>query len=197
VKVKAIISSFVVTTQMFAPHAFAACALTAEASHTIVRGRFVRCEDASFYLEASGAYQRYERDFEAAVARVSPENRDTFLERLGVTAEFPYDASLDGRVVVVAADWHALIVPWAQGASEAVDFKEAPREIRETIRYWWRGPIETCEAIAEWSSIDLWVYPECCDTPEFGAPVCLINMSYAEPAPDAMSDAISQMVGSP
>jgi hypothetical protein len=197
VKATAFISSAAAAAQLFASNALAQCEMSPAASHTIVRGRFVRCEDASFYLEAAGAYQRYERDFAAALARAGPQNRESLLERLGVTAEFPYDASLEGRVAVVAVDWHASIAPWARGTSQAVEFKEAPREIRETIRYWWRGPIETCEELAEWLSIDLWVYQECCDTFEFGAPVCQIRMSYAEPAPDAMKDALTQAVGGP
>lgn len=157
----------------------------------------MRCEDASFYLEAAGAYQRYERDLEAAIARVGPEDRESLLERLGVTPEFPYDATIEGRVVVVAVDWHAPIAPWIRGTSDSVEFREEPREIRETIRYWWRGPIEACEAVAELSSIDLWIYHECCDTPEFSVPVCIIGMSYAEPAVDAMRDAISRILGAP
>ena len=196
-KSKDILSSIALTTNLFASPSFAACVYTPESSHTIVRGRFVRCENASFYLEAAGAYQRYERDLEAAVARVGSQNREAFLERLGVTPDFPYDATFEGRVAVVAVDWLASVVAWLPGTSDAVEFKEEPREVHETIRYWWKGSSEACEAIAEWSSIDLWVYQACCDTPEFGAPVCIIEMSYAEPAPDEMRDAISQLLGAP
>ena len=175
----------------------AACALTPEASDTIVRGRFVRCENASFHLDAAGAYERYAKDLDEAIARVGPQNREALFERLGIamTSDWPYDAFVDNRVAVVAVEWHTSIVPWIPGVSEAVELKAAPREFRETVRYWWNGTTQDCEAIAEWSTVDLWVHAECCDTPSFGAPVCIIRMDYAEPAPDVMSDAISEIVG--
>lgn len=194
-KPQTIVSSIALTAHLFVSPVYAACAYTSESSHTIVRGRFVRCEDASFYLAAAGAYRRYQRDLEAAIAPAGPENREALLERLGISPEFPYDASLEGRVAVVAIDWHAPIVPWAPGTSDIVELKQEPRELNETVRYWWRGSIEACEAIAEWSPIDLWIYPECCDTPGFAAQVCIVTMSYAEPAPDAMSAAIAQILG--
>lgn len=192
-----IISSVALTANFLASPSLAACAYTPESSHTIVRGRLLRCEDASFYLAAAGAYQRYERDLEAALARVGPENGEALLQRLEITPEFPYDSSLEGRVAVVAVDWHARIVPWLRGSSDTLEFKEEPREISEIVRYWWRGAIEACDAVAEFPSIDLWVYPECCDTPEFSAPVCIIGMNYAEPALGEMRDAITQSLGAP
>lgn len=175
----------------------AACELTPEASDTIVRGRFVRCENASFHLDAAGAYERYAKDLDDAISRVGPQNRGALFERLGIpmTSDWPYDAFLDDRVAVVAVEWHTSIVPWIPGVSENVELKAEPREFRETIRYWWRGAAQACEAITEWSTVDLWVHAECCDTPSFGAPVCIVRMDYAEPAPAAMSAAIAAMLG--
>jgi len=188
----AIFSSIALITNFGAVPGYAACAYTPDSAHSIVRGRFLRCEDASFYLESSGAYQRYEQDLEAAVSRVGPENRETLLERLGVTPEFPYDDKLEGRIVVVSINSHALIAPWIPGTTEAVEFKGPAREFYQIVRYWWRGSIEACEAMAELSPVDFWVYSECCDTPTFGAPVCLIGMEYAEPATNAMREGMSQ-----
>jgi hypothetical protein len=98
-------------------------------------------------------------------------------------------------VAVIATELHVPIVPWLRGISESVEFKAQPREFHETIRYWWSGSIEACEAIVPWSYVDLWVHSECCDTPEFEVPVCVVRMHYAEPAPAEMSDAVSEILG--
>ncbi len=140
IRFPAVVSTIAVATHLFSSQVYAACALSPEASHTVVRGRLVRCEDASFYLEASGAYERYERDLEAALVGRGPEYRETLLERLGATPDFPYDETFEGRVAVVAVDWQAPIVPWLGDTSGGIEFKGAPREVRATIRYWWRGP---------------------------------------------------------
>jgi hypothetical protein len=171
---------------------YAACAITPESFETLVRGRFVRCEDARFHLEASGAYRIHQRDLEVRLARVGPQNRETLLERIGDALLTP---DFEARVIVVAVDWHVPIVPWLRGVSETVEFKDEPRELRETVRYWWSGAIEACEGIAEASSIDLWAHSECCDTYEFASPVCIVSMRYAEPAPDVIGDAFSALLG--
>jgi hypothetical protein len=98
----------------------------------------------------------------------------------------------EARVAVIAVESYVPIIPW--GTGDAVEFKDQPREFHETIRYWWSGSIEQCESITEFSSVDLWVHSECCDSPIFGAAVCIIGMNYAEPLPDGMNDAASEIL---
>ena len=187
-KRKALISCAVLTANIVSSPGFASCALTPESADTIVRGRFVRCEDARSYLEAGGAYRTYERDLERELERRSPESAARLLELLEDSLMSP---AFEARVAVIAVESYVQIVPW--GAASAVEPKDRPHELRETIRYWWTGSIEQCESIAEYSPVDLWVHSECCDVPTFSAPVCIIGMNYAEPLPDAMNDAVSEV----
>jgi hypothetical protein len=189
---RVLVSGIALSAHLAAPPASSLCVITPDSADFIVRGRFVRCEDARFHLEASGAYGQYARDIEAALARVKPENRETLLDRLG---EGPWTPEYQARVAVIAIEWLVPIVPWLRGTSEPVEFKEQPRKFHETIRYWWNGSIDACEAVVPWSYVDLWVHSECCDTPEFGAPVCIVSMNYAEPAPAEMSDVVSEILG--
>jgi hypothetical protein len=188
----AVVSSATLAANLAIAPAFAACAVTPESYDTLVRGRFVRCENARFHLEASGAYRRHERDLEAALARIAPENRERFLERIGggvLTTEY------EARVAVVDVQWHVPIVPWLPGNSTTVEFKDVPRELGQTIRFWWSASIDACEDMAAWSFVDLWVHSPCCDTFEFQAPVCIVRMSFAEPVSDEMSAALSKALG--
>ncbi len=188
---KVIVSSMAFAATLATSAGYASCGMTPESFETIVRGRFVRCEDARFHLQASDAYRIHERDLERAIDRVGPQNRERLLERLGdglLTADF------EARVAVVAVDWHVPIVPWLSGLSETVEFKDQPRKFHDALRYWWSGPIETCEGIVEGSPIDLRVHAPCCDTPEFAAPPCIVWMYYAEPVPDAVSRALSALL---
>ena len=183
-----LISSIVVTSNLVSSPTFASCAITPESSETIVRGRFVRCEDAGPYLESGGAYRAYEQDLETELARRSPESAARLLEILEDSLMSP---EFEARVAVVAVESYVFIVPWVTG--DEVEFKDRPREFRDTIRYWWRGSIEQCESIPEYSSISLWIRSECCDTPTFGSPVCIIGMNYAEPPPDGMDEAAAEV----
>jgi hypothetical protein len=182
-------SSIAVT--MATSQANALCAQTPESTQTIVRGQFVRCENAASFLRASGANQQYERDLEAAIDRVGEENREELMRRLQEAPSSPLSADFEARVVVIAVDWYASILPWVPGASSSVEFTEEPREFLGTMQYWWQGSVQACEQITALSPLDLWVFPECCDTFEFAAPVCIIEMDYAELAPASMSDALT------
>ena len=171
----------------------ALCALTPESTHDLVRGRFVGCEDAVSFLQAGGVFEEYERDLEAAVERVGKENREELMRRLRLqeSASSPLSTEFEARVIIVALDWHASIAPWIPDTSDSVEFKEEPREVQGTMQYWWRGSVQACEQMTSLSPLDLWVFPECCDTVEFAAPVCIIEMDYAELAPAHMSDALT------
>lgn len=63
-----------------ASNGYAACVATSEIA---VRARFVRCENASFYLEASGARGIYERPLEEILARTEPRFHEAVRERNG------------------------------------------------------------------------------------------------------------------
>ena len=167
-----------------------------ESIHTLVRGHFVSCENAESFLQAGGIYERYERDLEAVIGRVGEENREEVLRRMELYESplSPLNPGFEARVIVIAVDWHASIAPWTPGTSDVVEFKEEPRETSGTMRYWWRGSVQACEQMTALSQLDLWVYPECCDTFEFAAPVCILEMDNAELAPTAMSDALSLAV---
>ena len=97
-------------------------------------------------------------------------------------------------MAVVNVDWQAFtILPARPAMPEVVEFRDQPREFYQTVRYLWRGPAEACEGAPEWSSVDLWVTHPCCDTPSLpDEDGCLVRMSYAEPAPAPMRDALSK-----
>lgn len=187
-KRNAFVLSVVFIANLASTPSFASCTNTPEASETIVRGRFVRCEDAKFYLEAGGAYRSYEQDLERELARRSSASAARLLELLKDSLLAP---NYEARVAVVTVEAHVSIVPWAIG--ESVQFKDQPRGFHETIRYWWNGSIDQCDGLTENSSIDLWIHSDCCDTFMFGSPVCIIGMNYAEPVPDGMNDVASDL----
>lgn len=176
-------------TVITATNGHAACVGTSEA---VIKGRFVRCEDAKFYLEASGAYDIYERALQDIRANTDPQILETRLERLGVqpgaTSLLPED--YEARVAVVMIDWRVSIAPWLAGTSDTVETMAPPQALNETVRYWWNGSIEQCEGIQAGSAIQLWVHPPCCDTIP-GSPVCLVTMLYAEETPDKLSDGLA------
>ena len=61
------------------------------------------------------------------------------------------------------------------------------------VRYLWRGPAETCQGAAPYSSIDLWVSHPCCDASlVLNEDGCLMRMNYVEPAPLPMRDALAK-----
>lgn len=188
-----IVLGTVLAAQLAASNAFAACIVTSEVA---ARGRFVRCEDAKFYLEASGAYERYERALEEILARTEPGRRDAVREQLGIDPDATslLRAGYEARVAVVLVEWRASIAPWRPDSSDAVELVAEPQELYETARYWWNGSIESCESIVGGAAIDLWVHPPCCDSGP-ASPICMVSMSYAEPAPDEMSRALSEVLG--
>jgi hypothetical protein len=102
---------------MLAPFAtsngYAACVAT---SDTLVRARFVGCEDAKFHLEASGANEIYERSLQEIFARTEPRFHEGVRERLGIepdaTSILPAD--FEARVAVVTVDWRVSIAPGAR-----------------------------------------------------------------------------------
>jgi hypothetical protein len=165
----------------------------ADTAHTIVRGHFVACENADAYLQAVGIYERYERDLEAVIDLVGEENREEVIRRMELYESplSPLNPDFEARVIVIEVDLQASIALWARGNSDVIEFKEDPRETQGTMRYWWRGSVQTCEQMTALSQLDLWVYPECCDTFEFAAAVCILEMDYAELAPAVMSDALT------
>jgi hypothetical protein len=171
--------------------AMALCA--ADSAHTLVRGHFVACENAEPSLQAVGIYERYERDLEAVIDLVGEENREEVLRRMELYESplSPLNPDFEARVIVITVNWRASIAPWTRGTSDLVEFKEEPREFQGTMRYWWRGSIQVCDRMAALSQLDLWVFPECCDTFEFAAPVCILEMDNAELAPTVMSDALT------
>src|SRR5690606_193005 len=133
----------VLAAQLAASNAYAACIVTSEVA---ARGRFVRCEDAKFYLEASGAYERYERALEEILARTEPGRRDAVREQLGIDPDATslLRAGVEARVAVVLVEWRASIAPWRPDSSDAVELVAEPQELYETARYWWNGSIESC-----------------------------------------------------
>jgi hypothetical protein len=167
-----------------------------ESAHTLVRGHLVGCENADPFLQAVGIYELYERNLEAVIDLVGEENRAEVLRRMELYESplSPLNPDFEARVIVIAVDWRASIAPWTRGTSEVAEFKEEPRETQGTMRYWWRGSVQACEQMTPMSQLDLWVYPECCDTFEFPAPVCILEMDNAELAPTAMSDALTLAV---
>jgi hypothetical protein len=150
---------------------------------TVVRGRFVRCESGSLHLEASGGQRKIQQDLEERLAAAPPARHDELRERLRRPPPDP--------VAVVLIDWHVTIAPWTPGASAAVMLNDRPQEFHELVRYWWDGATGTCESMQEGASVDLWVYPPCCDAIP-GDYACLVSMNYAAPAPDALRDALSK-----
>lgn len=168
---------------------YAACVVTSEIA---ARARFLRCEDAKYHLEASGAYAIYERALEDILARSGSQNPRVVRERLGLdrNATSLLPADYEARVAVVIVDWRVSTAPWTPGVSETASLMGQPQELHEIVRYWWRGPSESCDNLAEGTRVDLWIHSPCCDTIP-GEPPCVASMLYAEPAPEPMSEALA------
>jgi hypothetical protein len=169
----------------------ASCLVTAE---TVVRGRFVRCEEAQFYWDASGGdaavLASVERELGSDDTPLRNQRRARLLEGLpdplGPPAKF---------VVVVSREWQVSTTPWQPPAvSTTVELVGPPQELRETVRYLWRGPPEACETTPAGSYVDLWIIGPCCDTPILTGGACLMQMSYAEPAPAPLRKALASVL---
>ena len=165
----------------------AACEVTAE---TVVRGRFIRCEDARFYWDASGGdsavLESVERELASRDAASRDRRRARILEQLpdplGPPAKF---------VAVVLREWQVSTTPWQPpDVATSVEHVDGPEELRETVRYLWRGPPEACDTTPQWSYVDLWITAPCCDTPILTGGACLMLMNYAEPAPAPLREAL-------
>jgi len=161
----------------------AACVSTPDAFDTIVRGRLVRCENAVFHIQASGADRVYAEARERALARTDRR----FHERIREMFEIPQS----DVVAVFEVDRFAPIVPWQRGDAESVEMKAAPRELHEIVRYWWTGSPGSCDDARAEASIFLWVRSPCCDTIPGSLP-CLVAMNYAEPAPESLRQALAE-----
>lgn len=176
------LASLAVGAAASAPVAHASCVLE---SSRVVRARFVRCESAQFYWDASGGDQAIREAIERDLARSDPRGREVRRERiyqqlpegpLGPQATF---------VAVIHVDWQVTTTPWQPPAyTDTVELMGEPLQIGETFRYLWHGPPETCETPpSPGSSMDLWVTGPCCDTPISTEDGCVVSMSYVEPAP--------------
>jgi hypothetical protein len=144
---------------------------------TAVRGRFVRCESASFHMQASGADRIIERELERRLAETDPR----FHDRLRESHRVP-----EGLVAVILVEGQVNVTPWQPGQSTTAEQVGEPQRLAEYVRYWWSGPPEACEQREPWSMIDLWIHSPCCDTFPVADAACMVRMRYAEPAPDAV-----------
>jgi hypothetical protein len=150
----------------------------------VVRARFVRCESAQFYGDASGGDRAIHEAIEREIAASDPRTRDLRRQRiyagvaegaLGPQAKF---------VALVHVDWEVRTRPWQPPYTSTAELMGEPRQIGETFRYLWHGPPETCETPpSSGSSMDLWLTGPCCDTPIPSEDGCVLQMGYVEPAP--------------
>lgn len=154
-------------------------------SDRIVRGQFVRCENASFHHEASGANLAVQRELDRALATTDAALHDRVRES--------YRLPPPGLVVVVSVHWQVSIDPWNSARPGTVEFHGEPREVYENVRYLWQGPPDVCENTEAWAAVDLRVTYPCCDT-LLGDEGCRITMNHAQPAPDLLRSALTQLL---
>ena len=161
-------------------------------SSRVLRARFIRCESAQFYWDASGGDHAIHEAIERDLSLGDPRNRELRRARiyqrlpagpLGPQAKF---------VAVVHVDWQVTTTPWLPPAYPGpVELMGEPREVGETFRYLWHGPAETCETPpSPGSSMDLWVTWPCCDTTITTEDGCVLSMSYVEPAPAPLREVL-------
>jgi hypothetical protein len=186
-----ILASLVVGATVAAPLAHASCAL----EYTrVVRARFIRCESAQFYWDASGGDGAIHERIERELALSDPRSRDARRARiyqqlpqgpLGPQAKF---------VAVIHVDWQVTTTPWLPPVfTGPVELMGEPRKIGETFRYLWHGPAETCETPpTSGSSMDLWLTGPCCDTVITTQDGCVMSMSYVEPAPAPLREVLEK-----
>ena len=193
---KSLLNSIAIGAGLAAGTGYASCSVEYE---TVVRGRFVRCESASFYWDASGADRAIQETWDRALAQHDRSVHERLRERWREQDLLPgLHRPQFNLVAVVRVDWQAFTTaPWRPEVSDVVELRDEPREFYQTVRYLWSGPAEACEGAAEWSSVDLWVTYPCCDTLSLpGEDGCLVRMNYAEPAPVPMRDALSKALPS-
>jgi len=176
-----ILASLVAGATVSTPVARASCVL----EYTrVVRARFVRCESAQFHWDASGGDQA---QFELERELIGREPRSERIPRPGPETKF---------VAVVLVDWQVKTTPWLPPVlTGPVELMGEPQQVGELIRYLWHGPPETCEApplSLSGSSMDLWLTGPCCDTIPQTEEGCVIAMSYVEPAPAPLREALEK-----
>ena len=158
---------------------------------TVVRARFIRCESAQFYWDASGGdravHEAIERELAGADLRTRALRRERIYEQLPEGPLGPQSKF----VAIVHIDWQVSTTPWQPPYSGAVALIGEPRKVGDSVRYLWHGPPEACEA-APGTSVDLWVTGACCDTSITAEEGCRIVMSYAEPAPAPLRDVLAK-----
>jgi hypothetical protein len=177
-----VLASLVVGASVSTPVAHASCVLEYTRA---VRARFIRCESAQFYWDASGGDQatsELEREIARALGREPGRER---IPRPGPETKF---------VAVVLVDWQVKTTPWLPPVfTGPVELTGEPQQVGETIRYLWHGPLETCEAPPpSGSSMDLWLTGPCCDTIPATEDGCVIAMSYVEPAPAPLREVLEK-----
>jgi hypothetical protein len=156
---------------------------------TVVRARFIRCESAQFYWDASGGDRAVHEAIERELAGADPRTRELRRERM--YGQLPEGAlgPQSKFVAIVHIDWQVSTTPWQPPYTASVALIGEPRNVGENVRYLWHGPAEACEA-APGESVDLWVTGACCDTFVTAEEGCRIVMSYAEPAPEALREVL-------
>src|SRR5688572_12483283 len=104
----------------------------------VVRARFVRCESAQFYWDASGGDRAIHEAIEREVASPGPRTRELRRQRiyegipqgpLGPQAKF---------VALVHIDWKVTTTPWLPPYTGTVELKDGPQKVGETYRYLWQ-----------------------------------------------------------
>ena len=170
-------------------------------SETVVRARFIRCEDARFYWDASGGdaavLESVERELAlgdaASRERAAGDAASRDRRRARILSGLPDPLGPPEKfVAVVYVEWQASTSPWQPpDVSKSVELVGAPGEFRQIVRYLWRGTPEACETTTEGSYVDLWITGPCCDTPVLAEGACLMRMNYAEPAPAPLRKALA------
>jgi len=157
---------------------------------TVVRARFIRCDSAQFYWDASGGDRAVREAIERELAAADPRTRELRRERMGPLPEGPLGPQ-SKFVAILHIDWQISTTPWQPAYTAAVTLIGEPRKVGENVRYLWHGPPETCDA-SPGTSVDLWVTGACCDTLFTSEEGCRIVMSYAEPAPARLREVLVQ-----
>jgi hypothetical protein len=175
-----VLASLVVGASVSTPVAHASCVLEYTRA---VRARFIRCESAQFYWDASGGDQatsELEREIARALGREPGRER---IPRPGPETKF---------VAVVLVDWQVKTTPWLPPVfTGPVELMGEPQQVGEMIRYLWHGPPEACEVPPpSGSTMDLWLTGPCCDTIPAREDGCVMSMSYVEPAPAPLREVL-------
>ena len=154
----------------------------------------VRCEDARFHWEASGADRTNAEMLERALADTAPEVRERQRERWREAGMLPGQRrpTTDLVAVIYVEQQAATVAPWLPDSPETPAIEERHREFYQFVRYLWHGHAADCAGTEEWPYVDLWIQPPCCDTPGLpGDDGCLLRMYSAVPAPPPLRGALA------